>query len=249
MRQTGQSDSITGRIATQPNHPVWRSQYISFVDEISKLKLAPNSTALSVSCGHGMWDYLAFKNNPDIKTIIATDVVDCQVRRDDIDLLNSGHVWSFQKVFPDSVLPIGDNRCDLVFHQDVIEHTTKPFLLLRENYRILKSGGYLLLGTPNIFRPANIVKLLLGKLAFPWRLSQPDAGVHIQEFNEYQLRTMVEEVGFKIISIRHCFFGISFLNINFRDFPTSSTGKNLCQYLFVVAWKEPQVARPKGDVF
>jgi len=240
MSHKKDTGSIIKRILLQKNHPVWRSQYNLFVREISKLELAGHSTALSVSCGDGMWDYLAFENNRNIGTIIATDVVDCPVKEEDIRLLNSGHEWFFRKAVPDSVLPVDDNSCDLVFHQDVIEHTAKPFLLLRENYRVLKDGGYLLFGTPNIFRPANILKLFLGRLSFPCRLDNGDAAgecVHIQEFNEYQIKTMLEEVGFKIVSLKHCFFGVSFLNINFCDFPKSKIGKSLCQYLFVVAQK------------
>jgi len=241
MGQTKSLNSILQRVVSQQNHPVWRSQYNSFVTAISELKLTSYATALSVSCGNGMWDYLAFKSNQNVTTIIATDVVDCPVQKEDIDLLNTGHAWSFLRVPPDSELPIKDSCCDLVFHQDVIEHTRKPFLLLKENYRILKNGGYLLFGTPNIFRPANMIKIFLGKLIFPWQLgysSKTGASVHIQEFNEHQLRTMVEEAGFNILSVRYCFFGVSFLKFKFSDFPKSNVGKSLCQYLFVLARKE-----------
>ena len=251
MNETGPSRAgIAQRIRLLKRHPVWRSQHDIFVQTVSGLALPPAATALSQSCGDGSWDWLTFANSPNLTGIVATDVVDCPVSGDDIKLLNRHGAWAFQKVPPDSTLPFDDNRFDLVFHMDVIEHTSKPALFLNENYRVLKSGGYLLCGTPNMFRPANILKLLLGKLKFPSSLAPGifnpaylNPGIpsrtmtHIQELNQYQLRVMLEEAGFVVVSMTSCFFGISFLKLKLRDFPSGNLGKNLCQYLFCVARK------------
>lgn len=245
MRKMIRANGIMPRISFLKGHPVWRSQYTAFVTALSQLKIPPGSTGMSVSCGDGTWDFLAFTSNPNLQKIMATDVVDCLVKEEDIKLLNNKAAWSFQKVGPEMVLPVSDNSCELVLHQDVIEHTPKPYLLLSENHRVLKPGGYLFCGTPNIFRPANIAKLLLGKLTFPFSLPPDvlnpylisDGLIHVQEFTQYQLRTMLEEVGFEVVSLTCCFFGISFLKINFCDFPAGNLGKNLCQYLFCVARK------------
>ena len=237
---------IKRRIDFIKTHPVWRSQYSAFVKAVAQLRIPPGATALSVSCGDGTWDFLAVSANPNLRRIIATDVVDCPVSAEDVRLLQTKTAWSFQKVPPDMVLPLDDDCCRLVLHQDVLEHTKKPFLLLKENHRVLERGGYLLCGTPNIFRPANIAKLLIGKLTFPCGLYRvaPGAGallpsemIHVQEFNQYQLRTMLEESGFNLLSMIHCFFGISFLKIKFCDFPNGNSGRNLCQYIFCVAQK------------
>jgi len=236
------------RIDFMKDHPVWRSQYSAFVKAISQLKIPSGATGLSVSCGDGTWDFLALSHNQHLARLIATDVVDCPVSEDDIKLLNTKGSWSFQKVAPDTVLPLKDGCCELVFHQDVIEHTAKPCFFLKEHYRVLKPGGYLLCGTPNIFRPANILKILAGRLQFPCSLSsgllnpsylnpvvKSEGMTHIQEFNQFQLRIMLEEAGFEVVSLTCCFFGISFLKINLRDFPAGSFGRNLAQYLFCVA--------------
>jgi len=249
-RNTRSSSGLLQRARFLNSHPVWRSQYIAFVKAISKLELLPGSTGLSVSCGDGTWDYLAQVSNQKLGRLVATDVVDCLVSEDDIALLNTQASWNFQKVVPDRDLPLDDNSFELVFHMDVIEHTPRPSLLLEENLRVLKPGGYLLCGTPNIVRPANIAKLLLGKLTFPFRLDtglmnpsylnpgiRTEGMIHVQEFNQYQLRIMLEEAGFEVVSLVPCFFGISFLKINFCDFPTSNLGQNLCQYIFCVARK------------
>lgn len=188
-----------------------------------------------------MWDLLAFSNNTNLKAIIATDVVDCPVKASDIQLLTQkNRAWLFHKIARDEPLPFQNDSFDLVFHQDVLEHTTKPYLFLSENHRLLKPGGYLLFGTPNLFRPANLCKLLIGKLKFPYTLGvSEELGkiVHQQEFHENQLRNMLAETGFSLLSVYHCFSGISFLNLNIRDFPGSKPGKSLCQYLFFVIQK------------
>lgn len=233
--------TIAERIHFQQHHPVWRSQYKAFIDGIAGLPLKPDARALSFSCGDGMWDFLAFSHQQQIKTIIATDIVDCPVKTKDRALLNRPpRTWTFQKIQGDTALPFDDNTFDLVFHQDVIEHATAPYFLLNENHRVLKPGGYLLFGSPNLFRPANIARLMMGKLFFPCRLttvSELGPVVHVQEFNEYQLRNMISEAGFRIMRVTQCFWGIGFVNLSFSDFPTHRFGKNLCQYLFFAVQK------------
>jgi ubiquinone/menaquinone biosynthesis C-methylase UbiE len=250
MQRNSGIHGISRRVDYLKAHPVWGAQYEVFRKTVSRLDLPAGSTALSVSCGDGTWDYLAFAGNPAITRMIATDVVDCQVNEDDIHLLNNNGQWSFLWVAPDSELPVSDECCDFVMHLDVIEHTTRPYLLLRENFRALKPGGYLLCGTPNLFRPANVLKLLCGRLHFPWRLAtgllnpaylnpgvRSEDMVHVQEFNQYQLRIMLEEVGFEEVSVTACFFGISFLKLKVCDFPVGNVGRHLCQYLFCLARK------------
>ncbi len=242
MDEKNRNSSIKRRIDFIKTHPVWRSQYTVFVKAVSQLQIPPESTGLSVSCGDGTWDFLAVSSNHNLDRLIATDVTDCPVSKVDVKMLQTKTAWSFHRVEPDTVLPVDDDCCQLVLHQDVLEHTTKPFLLLKENHRVLRQGGFLLCGTPNIFRPANIAKLLIGKLSFPCVLPR-DVSVmsggmtHVQEFNQYQLRTMLEESGFKVLSMIHCFFGISFFKVNFCDFPNGNLGRNLCQYIFCVAQK------------
>ncbi len=101
--------------------------------------------------------------------------------------MKSNCKWQFVKVEPENSLPFKDNFFDLAIHQDVIEHVLKPHLFINEQQRVLKSGGFLLFGTPNLLRPANFIKLMLGKLRFPVKIgSNEEIGdyIHIQEFNE-----------------------------------------------------------------
>lgn len=94
---------------------------------------------------------------------MATDIVDNPVRKDEIKILNKLGKWQFKKGKPEGLLPLVDGSFDLIFHQDVIEQTKKPYLFLSEQFRVLKNGGFLVFGTPNLLRPANLLKLFLGK--------------------------------------------------------------------------------------
>ena len=46
-------------------------------------------------------------------------------------------------------IPYADGQFDLVFADNVMEHLEGPTAVLREVWRVLKSGGFLLFKTPN----------------------------------------------------------------------------------------------------
>ena len=172
--------------------------------------------------------------------ITATDIVECPVSIDDQCMLKEYCDWNFIKVKPSGTLPFEDNSFDFVFHQDVIEHNERPYNFLNEQYRVLKKGGTLLCGTPNLFRPGNIIKLLLGRLNFPIKIGyNEEIGnyIHVQEFYEQQLKLLLKEVGFTDIKVKHCYFGLSFTNICFSLYPKSNLGRLASQFLIFIGKK------------
>lgn len=217
------------------------SQRSVFIHILESLGLPSHAHALSVSVGDGIWDYLCFTGNRHISRITATDIVVNPVKKEDIAFLREHGTWDFVKVPAEKKLPFKDESFDLIFHHDVVEHVHKPYLFLSEQYRVLKKGGTLVFGTPNLFRPANILKLLTGKLYFPVNIgSNDDIGeyIHIQEFYEEQMNVMLREVGFTTIKNYHCYFGLYFLQMTFSAVPTSRVGKGLCHYLQFAAIKK-----------
>lgn len=60
-------------------------------------------------------------------------------------------------------LPFPDNTFDVVFHQGLLEHFQKPEAarLIRENVRVIKPGGFLLVDVPQRFHVYTVVKHLL----------------------------------------------------------------------------------------
>ena len=215
-----------------------RSQRGVFHKILAELKLPKPAHALSVSVGDGIWDYLAFESNPSITSMTATDIVSNPVK--EVALLQKKGTWDFVQVEAEKKLPFKDGLFDVIFHHDVVEHVKKPYLFLQEQYRVLKPGGHIVFGTPNLHRPANIIKLLLGKLYFPFNIGNyEEIGdyIHIQEFYKEQMIVMLEELGFKNVTAHYCYFGLYFLKLTFSLYPSSSIGKSLCQYLIFSAEK------------
>lgn len=132
--------SIIERLNNKKAPVIEHLQRQSFVKALAEFQLV-DGIALSVSCGDGIWDYLALSSDVGINTVMATDIVECPVKDGDVVLLNSRGNWKFQRVIPDNPLPFDDNTFDVAFSQDVIEHTVRPFLFLKEQYRVLRGGG------------------------------------------------------------------------------------------------------------
>jgi len=229
---------IQQRIAVADKNAL--DQRRDFIDLLQSTKLPNNSQAISVSVGDGIWDYWVAQHKPEVKKIIATDIVDCPVDKRDIKLLRGRLDWQFKKVKPEQKLPFPTATFDLAFHCDVVEHVRKPYLFLDEQYRVLKKGGYLLLNTPNLLRPVNLIKLLMGKLFFPINLGESDKladCTHIQEFTIWGLTNMLEEVGFKIVSQKFSFFGIYPFNIRLSKESNTLTKQCLSHSLTILARK------------
>jgi ubiquinone/menaquinone biosynthesis C-methylase UbiE len=231
--------SILERINSD-NKKFGKLVYFTFNKWVKSIKINHHSQVLSVSTGNGIWDYLAFKNQPKISEIIATDIVNNPVAKTDQKILNDLGKWSFSRVIAEKPLPFSDGRFDLIFHLDVIEHVLKPYSFLTDQYRLLKDNGYLIIGTPNLFRPTNMGKLLVGKLKYPANLGEIDhlgKYIHVQEFSQTQLKNMLQEIGYTIIEEKSCFFGLQALNFEIKDFPASQFGKTFCQYLMFLCQK------------
>jgi len=115
-------------------------------------------------------------------------------------------------------LPYENESFDVVHANQVIEHLHNTDILIKEAYRVLKTGGYLVISTPNLASFHNILHLLLGKqpywanvsdevLAGTWHLvgpakkasARPESGpAHRRLFTKGALEELLEYYGFKI---------------------------------------------------
>lgn len=117
----------------------------------------------------------------------------------------AGHFQS--KGYPEKV-PVPDNSIQLVFALEIIEHLMSPFHLLAEAYRILRSGGHMVLTTPNVTRIGNVFKLLIGRtpndrLAPPGYDNPDDEWrPHAREYAMHELTEMLRQTGFDIAETR-----------------------------------------------
>ena len=101
-------------------------------------------------------------------------------------------------------VPLPDHSVQLVFALEIVEHLTSPFHLMTEAYRSLKSGGHLVITTPNVTRIGNIFKLLIGRSPND-RLAPPgyddpndEWRPHAREYAMHELEDMLRHVGFEI---------------------------------------------------
>jgi ubiquinone/menaquinone biosynthesis C-methylase UbiE len=88
-------------------------------------------------------------------------------------------------------IPIPDETLDIVFHQGLMEHFKDPLPLLKENFRVLKPGGLLLVDVPQRYHVYTIIKHILiffNKWFAGWET----------EFSIGQLKSLLEQSGFNV---------------------------------------------------
>ncbi|MEM4004137.1 MAG: methyltransferase domain-containing protein [Desulfurococcaceae archaeon] len=107
-------------------------------------------------------------------------------------------------------LPFADNSFDMYTMLDVIEHLENPDHAIKEAYRVLKRGGFLILTTPNLASWYNRALLLLGKpvlgidLSTEWRYEYP-LGIkqvvsgHRRLYTFDSLKRLLSLYGFQVV--------------------------------------------------
>ncbi|MEM2293535.1 MAG: class I SAM-dependent methyltransferase [Nitrososphaerota archaeon] len=107
-------------------------------------------------------------------------------------------------------LPFAENSFEVCVMLNVIEHIENPDHVIREAYRVLKRGGFLILTTPNLTSWYNRVLILLGKpilgidLSAKWRYIYP-LGIeqvisgHRRLYTLDSLKGILSFYGFKIV--------------------------------------------------
>jgi len=115
-------------------------------------------------------------------------------------------------------LPMEDEVFHFVHSNQVLEHLYETDLFIKEIYRILKSGGYAIISTPNLASLHGIISLFLGKQPFTAHVSNevilgnsmnPRQGkeieqrgsVHLRVFTYEALKELLEYYGFKVEKI------------------------------------------------
>jgi ubiquinone/menaquinone biosynthesis C-methylase UbiE len=93
-------------------------------------------------------------------------------------------------------LPFRDETFDIVFHQGLLEHFRKPRaeLLLQENVRVLKKGGFLLVDVPQRYHAYTLAKhvlMALDKWFAGWERS----------FSMTELRRIVQAQGLTTVHL------------------------------------------------
>lgn len=110
--------------------------------------------------------------------------------------------------FP-STIPMSENTVDYIHAGEIIEHLINPSWMLQESYRLLKSGGSIIITTPNITRIGNVFKLLIGRSNYdrcsPIGSQDPhdEWRRHFHEYELKELATLMSEHGFRVTHSAH----------------------------------------------
>ncbi|MBN2009238.1 class I SAM-dependent methyltransferase [candidate division KSB1 bacterium] len=89
-------------------------------------------------------------------------------------------------------IPVAENTFDIVFHQGLLEHFTNPVELLKENVRVLKKDGLLLVDVPQRYHIYTVIKhilIFLNKWFAGWET----------EFTIRELESLVEQSGAQVV--------------------------------------------------
>ncbi len=94
---------------------------------------------LDIGCGNGDYAFNLKKMGFDV---LAADM--------DIERFQYKGQIDFKECDVTEKLPFGDNTFDFIVFSEVVEHLKNPYDVFKELNRILKSGGKIVLSTPNI---------------------------------------------------------------------------------------------------
>lgn len=107
---------------------------------------------------------------------------------------------SFFNVESDS-FPYESESFDMVLSLELIEHLLfDPMNMIKEINRVLKTGGQLLLTTPNIMSWRSILNAIAGiyPMEFIRYFKKPGFTQHVREYSPWEIQQLLEEAGFKI---------------------------------------------------
>ncbi len=166
------------------------------LDRVPALGLLPGARVLDAPCGGAAALTLALIQKG-FQTIGADVDPEAEAR------LGS----SFAKVNLDAALPWPDQTFDAVFSTEGIEHLENHFSFLHEMCRILKSGGLLVLTTPNITALRSRVRFFgsgfFGRDSRPLNEASRHPLHHIGLATFPELRYELHMSGFRLMDVRH----------------------------------------------
>ncbi len=99
-------------------------------------------------------------------------------------------------------LSFEDASFDTIIAIAVLEHIFDPYHFMKESYRLLKPGGYLVVHVPNIAWLGNRIRLLMGKLPVTSTGEGWDGG-HLHYFTTASLKELFQKEDFEITRIAY----------------------------------------------
>jgi 2-polyprenyl-3-methyl-5-hydroxy-6-metoxy-1,4-benzoquinol methylase len=146
---------------------------------------------LDVGCGEGHFAVALARNGAEV---VAIDVAEEPLRRararhTDLDL---------RLVEPEAPLPLDDSSFDVVWAGEVIEHVADGSGWLSELRRVLRSGGLLLLSTPD---HGSLSRLWLGLSRRAFEARFDPRSDHLRFYARRALAELLADFGFEEVTV------------------------------------------------
>ncbi|MCL5434769.1 MAG: class I SAM-dependent methyltransferase [Patescibacteria group bacterium] len=129
----------------------WNEEVKQFISCITPKK---NCRLIDLGCGDGELT-IKFANKAKAGYVVGVDSISMKKHLKDKKI-------KFVPTNLNHKLPFADNSFDVVLSQFSLEHLYNTGLFIRESKRILKKGGYTVVGTDNLSNWANIIALIMG---------------------------------------------------------------------------------------
>jgi 2-polyprenyl-3-methyl-5-hydroxy-6-metoxy-1,4-benzoquinol methylase len=155
-------------------------------------RISAGARVLDVGCGDGSF---ASELQAAGAEVVGIDVAEEALQR--AGARNPG--IELQLVEQDRPWPLEDASFDVVWAGEVIEHVADTSAWLSEVRRVLRSGGSLLLSTPD-HGPLTLLAAGLSKRAFAARFDP--LGEHLRFYSSATLSRLIEEFGFREVQMR-----------------------------------------------
>lgn len=172
----------------------WRSREME--KEVVRLgRMTRPGRILDIGCAYGFFLEMARKHGWQVSGVEISQKAGSYAR----DQLKMD---VFVGPFNESRFP--DGAYDVVHADGVIEHLPDPDADLKHCARLLKKGGLICLGTPNID------SLCARVYREGFRLLEPNA--HLFYFSPRTLGALLEKNGFEVVRVRYPYFGTPYCN-------------------------------------
>ena len=146
---------------------------------------------LDIGCGSG---YLgkAFKKNDCYVIGIESDQKRAGKARDVLDKIIPGDVENIDD------LDLNEDFFDVIVLADVLEHLSRPDIVLINLKKYLKNDGCIIVSVPNVARIDSRLRLLFGK--FEYENSGIFDKTHLRFFTEHSINRLLKGCGYSIVA-------------------------------------------------
>ena len=154
-------------------------------------------------CGHN-----ARISSPYIDKLSELTLIDISIND---DLKKTKNVIVIEGLLPEQMKKLSDNHFDIILENNILEHLKEETIFLTETFRVLKSGGILMINVPS-WRGKYFLELAAFKLGMSSEVEMMD---HKNYYDPRDLWPKLIMAGFnpKFVKIKKIKFGLNTLAI------------------------------------